>query len=70
MKTTTKRENGSKPSCSCNQPTIEMLRAVTPIKDGMLKEVKCKKCGKSFLTNFDTEYCFDYGRNLEIKTNG
>jgi hypothetical protein len=48
-----------KQSCLCTQETTDILKAISPIKEGMLKEVKCKGCGKTFLTNFETEYCFD-----------
>ncbi|MEM3698166.1 MAG: hypothetical protein QXQ94_11875 [Candidatus Bathyarchaeia archaeon] len=58
-------EQEKKPPCSCTQTTIDLLKSVSPIKEGMLKEVKCKSCGKTFLTNFETEYCFDCRRKLQ-----
>jgi len=63
--TIAKKEVEAKSSCPCNQAAIDMLRATSPIKDGTLKEVKCKRCGKIFHANFDTEYCFDCGREFE-----
>jgi uncharacterized OB-fold protein len=50
-------------SYSCSQAAIDLLESVSPIKEGMLKEVKCKGCGKTFLTNFDTEYCYNCRKN-------
>jgi uncharacterized OB-fold protein len=54
-------------SCSCSQAAIDLLKSVSPIKERMLKEVKCKGCGKTFLTNFETEYCFDCRRKTQEK---
>jgi hypothetical protein len=54
-------------SCSCSQAAIDLLKSVSPIKERMLKEVKCKGCGKTFLTNFETEYCFDCRRKRKEK---
>ena len=51
-------------TCSCTQAAADMLKGVSPVKDGMLREVKCKSCGKIFLTNFDTDYCFDCRRKI------
>ncbi|MEM3566244.1 MAG: hypothetical protein QXK18_05170 [Candidatus Bathyarchaeia archaeon] len=51
--------------CPCAQEAVESLKAVPPIKEGMLKEVRCKGCGKTFLTNFDTEYCYDCRKNMK-----
>ncbi|MGC8939284.1 MAG: hypothetical protein ACP5IM_01875 [Candidatus Bathyarchaeia archaeon] len=53
--------------CSCTQAAADLLKSVSPIKEGMLKEVKCKGCGKIFLTNFETEYCFDCRRKSQEK---
>jgi uncharacterized OB-fold protein len=61
------KENEAKNPCSCSQAAIDLLRSTSPIKEGMLKEAKCKKCGKIFLTNFDTQYCFDCRRQLSEK---
>lgn len=36
--------------CSCSLDIID--------KESSLKSVTCKKCGKIFKTNRDTEYCF------------
>jgi uncharacterized OB-fold protein len=55
------KETEEKP-CSCTQAAVDLLKGVSPLKDGMLREVKCKSCGKTFLTNFDTDYCFDCTR--------
>ncbi|MEM3459236.1 MAG: hypothetical protein QXN36_01420 [Candidatus Bathyarchaeia archaeon] len=54
-----------KSSCACTQAAVDVLKSVSPIKEGMLKEVKCKECGKTFLANFETEYCFDCRRKSE-----
>lgn len=51
-------------ACSCMQAAVDLLKGVSPIKDEMLREVKCKSCGKTFLTNFDTDYCFDCRREI------
>ncbi|MBS7621257.1 hypothetical protein KEJ32_04005 [Candidatus Bathyarchaeota archaeon] len=53
------KETETNSPCPCTQATVDLLKSVSPIKEGMLKEVKCKECGKTFLTNFETEYCFD-----------
>ncbi|MEM3622852.1 MAG: hypothetical protein QXR76_03660 [Candidatus Bathyarchaeia archaeon] len=58
-------EQKNKPPCSCMQTATDLLKSVSPIKEGMLKEVKCKGCGKTFLTNFETELCFDCRRKLQ-----
>jgi hypothetical protein len=52
-----------KQPCPCVQEAKDLLKAISPIKGGMLKEVKCKGCGKTFLTNFETEYCYDCRKN-------
>ncbi len=36
--------------CSCSLDIID--------KESSLKSVTCKKCGKTFKTNRDTEFCF------------
>lgn len=36
--------------CACSLDIID--------KDSTLKTVTCKKCGKTFKTNRDTEFCF------------
>ncbi|MBI5679709.1 MAG: hypothetical protein HZC47_02285 [Methanobacterium sp.] len=36
--------------CSCSLDIID--------KESSLKSVTCKKCGKTFKTNRNTEYCF------------
>lgn len=36
--------------CACSLDIID--------KKPSLKSVKCKKCGKTFKTNRDTEFCF------------
>jgi len=59
------KDLGNKQPCTCTQAATDLLRAVSPIKEGMLKEVKCKDCGKTFLTNFDTEYCYDCRRKQQ-----
>jgi uncharacterized OB-fold protein len=46
---------------------VDALKAVQPIKEGMLKEVRCKGCGKTFLTNFETEYCYDCRKKLKAE---
>ncbi|MBS7616399.1 hypothetical protein KEJ45_04300 [Candidatus Bathyarchaeota archaeon] len=51
--------------CSCAQAAADLLKSVSPVKEGMLQEVKCKRCGKIFLTNFDTEYCYDCRRKQQ-----
>ncbi|MEM3536831.1 MAG: hypothetical protein QXF44_03570 [Candidatus Bathyarchaeia archaeon] len=58
-------EKESKPPCSCTQAAADLLKSVSPVKEGILKEVKCKGCGKVFLTNFETEYCYDCRRKSE-----
>jgi hypothetical protein len=40
--------------CSCALDIVE--------KESSLKSVRCKKCGKLFKTNRDTELCFDCER--------
>ncbi|MEM3549805.1 MAG: hypothetical protein QXN87_02895 [Candidatus Bathyarchaeia archaeon] len=52
----------NKQPCACIQAATDLLKSVSPIKEGMLKEVKCKSCGKTFLTNFETEHCYDCRR--------
>ncbi|MEM3577338.1 MAG: hypothetical protein QXX51_02655 [Candidatus Bathyarchaeia archaeon] len=51
--------------CACSQAAADILKTVSPIKDAMLKEVKCKGCGKTFLANFETEYCLDCRKSLK-----
>ncbi|MGQ9539434.1 MAG: hypothetical protein ACUVTE_07685, partial [Candidatus Bathycorpusculaceae bacterium] len=63
--TTDEKPLKKKQPCPCAQEAIDVLKAVSPIKEGMLKEVKCKNCGKTFLTNFDTEYCFDCRQKMK-----
>jgi uncharacterized OB-fold protein len=58
-------EEAEAQNCSCAQAAVDLLRGMSPVKEGMLREVKCKNCGKTFLTNFETEYCFDCGRKLK-----
>ncbi|MGC9516688.1 MAG: hypothetical protein ACP5C3_03200 [Methanomicrobiales archaeon] len=41
--------------CSCSLDIVE--------KKSVLKEVKCKECGKIFKTNRDSDYCY----SCEIK---
>ncbi|MGC9517792.1 MAG: hypothetical protein ACP5C3_08855 [Methanomicrobiales archaeon] len=36
-------------------------------KESTIKKVKCKKCGKIFKTNKDTEYCFKCSKTLNKK---
>ncbi|MEM2119010.1 MAG: hypothetical protein QW840_02685 [Candidatus Bathyarchaeia archaeon] len=48
--------------CSCTQGAVDLLKSVTPVKEGMLKEARCRGCGKAFLTNFSTDLCFDCRR--------
>ncbi|MGB9854337.1 MAG: hypothetical protein ACPLRY_05990 [Candidatus Bathyarchaeales archaeon] len=55
----TTKDLENKQPCACTQTATDLLKTVSPIKEGMLQEVKCKGCGKTFLTNFDTEYCYD-----------
>jgi hypothetical protein len=33
--------------CPCSQEATDLLKAISPIKEDMLKEVKCKGCGKT-----------------------
>jgi len=54
-----------KKPCSCAQEATDLLKAVQPIKEGMLKEVQCKGCSKTSLTNFKTEYCYDCRKNMQ-----
>jgi len=56
---TNERPLEKKQPCLCAQEAADLLKAVPPIKAGMLKEIKCRGCGKTFLTNFETEYCYD-----------
>ncbi|MCS7114238.1 MAG: hypothetical protein RMJ15_10280 [Nitrososphaerota archaeon] len=42
----------NKQQCACTRAATDLLRSVSPIKECMLEEVKCKNCGKTFLTNF------------------
>jgi hypothetical protein len=56
------KDLGNKQPCTCTQVVTDLLKAVSPIKEGTLKEVKCKGCGKTFLTNFDTKYCYECRR--------
>jgi len=58
------QENETKNPCPCSQAAIDLLRSTSPIKEGMLREAQCKKCGKAFLTNFATDYCFDCRKRL------
>ncbi|MEM0057956.1 MAG: hypothetical protein QXG58_03775 [Candidatus Bathyarchaeia archaeon] len=62
---TSENEFGVKSPCPCAQEAVDALRTVQPIKEGMLKEVQCKGCGKTFLTNFDTEYCYDCRKSMK-----
>ena len=41
--------------CSCALEIVD--------KKSALQSVTCKKCGKSFKTNKDTELCFDCKKN-------
>ncbi|MEM3726329.1 MAG: hypothetical protein QXK98_05645 [Candidatus Bathyarchaeia archaeon] len=61
----TEKELEKKQPCACAQAATDILKSVSPIKEGMLKEVKCKGCGKTFLTNFETEYCYDCRRKQQ-----
>jgi len=54
-----------KQPCQCAQEATDLLKVIQPIKEGMLKEVRCKDCGKTFLTNFETEYCYDCRKNTK-----
>ncbi|MEM2538017.1 MAG: permease [Candidatus Methanomethylicia archaeon] len=54
---------GVKRPYPCAQEAAESLKAVQPVKDNMFKEVRCKDCVKTFLTNFETEYCYDRTRH-------
>jgi hypothetical protein len=56
---TNEKDLEKKQPCPCVQEAVNILKVVSPIKEGMLKEVKCRGCGKTFLTNFETEYCYD-----------
>ncbi|MGQ9743764.1 MAG: hypothetical protein ACUVQW_04005 [Candidatus Bathycorpusculaceae bacterium] len=35
-------------TCSCTQAAADLLKSVSPVKEGMLKEVKCKVVEKIF----------------------
>jgi hypothetical protein len=61
---TDEKDLEKKKPCQCTQKAVDLLKALSPIKEGVLKEVKCKGCGKNFLTNFDTEYCYDCRKRL------
>ncbi|MCS7123895.1 MAG: hypothetical protein NZ932_00540 [Candidatus Bathyarchaeota archaeon] len=37
---------GVKQPCPCAQEAVDTLKAIQPIKESMLKKVKCKGCGK------------------------
>lgn len=58
-------EEAEAKTCSCTHAAVDLLRGMSLVKGGMLTEAKCKNCGKPFLTNFDTEYCFDCGRKIK-----
>ncbi|MEM3695050.1 MAG: hypothetical protein QXJ11_03725 [Candidatus Bathyarchaeia archaeon] len=51
--------------CACSQAAADILKTVSPIKGAMLKEVACKRRGKTFLANFETEYCLDCRKSLK-----
>ncbi len=42
--------------CSCSLDIID--------KESTLKQVKCKKCGKTFKTNRKTNYCFECEKTI------
>jgi uncharacterized OB-fold protein len=63
----TTKDLESKQPCACTQAATDFLKMVSPIKEGMLKEVRCKGCGKTFLTNFETEYCYDCRKKLKAE---
>ncbi|MEM3640943.1 MAG: hypothetical protein QXH37_03355 [Candidatus Bathyarchaeia archaeon] len=54
-----------KKPCECAQAKADFVKAVSPIKEGTLKEVQCKECSKIFLTNFETECCYDCRRKQQ-----
>jgi uncharacterized OB-fold protein len=56
-----------KQPCPCTQEATDLLKVIQPIKEGMLKEVRCKGCGKTFLTNFETEYCYDCRKRMKVE---
>jgi transposase-like protein len=62
-----KKDSENKQSCSCAQTATDLLKTVPPIKEGMLKEIKCKGCRKTFLTNFGTEYCYDCLKRMKAE---
>lgn len=41
---------------------IETMTRTKQKKEGLLRKTKCKKCGKIFWTNRDTDLCFDCER--------
>jgi hypothetical protein len=43
--------------CSCSLDVVD--------KKCSLKEVVCKKCGKNFKTNRNTDYCFDCEKKIK-----
>ncbi|MEM2280782.1 MAG: hypothetical protein QXZ68_02165 [Candidatus Bathyarchaeia archaeon] len=59
------KDFGFKRQCPCAQEAVNTLKTIQPIKEGVLKEVRCKGCGKTFLTNFDTEYCYDCRKSMK-----
>jgi len=53
-----------KQGCSCGDPWKDLPPELRPKakKESTLHEVTCRGCGTVFLTNRETEYCFDCER--------
>ena len=46
------KKNETDSPCACSQVARDILKAVSPIKDGMLKEVKCSDAAKLFASQY------------------
>ncbi len=50
-----------KQGCSCGDPWRDLPPELRPKqkKEGLLRRVSCRGCGRLFWTNRETDYCFD-----------
>jgi hypothetical protein len=53
------KEEAEEKTCSCTQAAVDLLRGVSPVKEGMLREAEYKSCGKTFWTNREVNICMD-----------
>jgi len=48
-------------------PMRAAARQIVQRDKGLLRRVKCRKCGKIFCTNEETDLCFDCRKSLNLK---